>query len=355
MRWIQPKTLGYETSKMTRPRPAKRWLWCLAAMLVAVIVALPAIATENPELRLASDSWPPFTDEADHQRVAVDLVHTALERAGIGAATTVIDWKDVENGLRKATIDGSAAMWHTEQREKTLLFSRPYLENRLVIIGRKGSDVAAKRMSDLAGKRVAAVGRYAYGDEIGKAAGVHFVNGRNDQDNLNKLLAGDVEYMLVDTLVARYLVANQPEEAATKLEIGSTPLARRMLHFAIRREVPGAEKTIAAFNEEIQKMLTDGTYAAILQVGWIRVDVDGDGRTEVVALGDSVGEIPPGSVYDVFGDAPDAAMVAPEKQRIFVKGNVYEGWAAIPDAYKGPAGVNDLAFKQGTTLFTLKF
>jgi ABC-type amino acid transport substrate-binding protein len=349
MQSTRPDTLDPELS-LRRPSPARRHgLWIAVCL---VMLAGPAMAAEPPGLRLASDQWPPFTGGPEGERAAIELVHTALERTGIQATTTIVDWKDVEAGIRHATFDGSAAMWRTESRERNLLFSEPYLENRLVLVGRKGSDVTATRMSDLAGKRVAAVGRYAYGDQIDKAAGVMFVSGRNDQDDLNKLLAGEVEYMLVDELVAHHLVTYQPDEVAAKLEIGTTPLARRMLHFAIRRDLPGADEIITAFNSEIRQMLTDGTYAEILQVGWIRVDVDGDGLDELVALGDRVGELPPGSVYDVFGEEPE---VPPEQQRVVIQGSVFEGWDAIPDRYKGPAGQGDVSFKHGTTAMTLQF
>ena len=349
IRWIHSRAVDKD-KQMFRPREmAKRGCLCL----LMVLGASGTMATDGSELRLASDSWPPFTDNPMGQRVAVELVHTALERSGIKATTTVVDWKDVERGLRKATYDGSAAMWRNEQRERQLLFSEPYLENRLILIGRKGSPVEGLHIVDLAGKRVAAVGHYAYGDEINKADGVLFVNGRSDQDNLDKLLAGDVEYMLVDELVVRYLVASQPEEAANRLELGTTALARRLLHFAIRKEISGADGIIASFNREIRKMMADGTYSEILQVGWIRVDVDGDGLVELVALGDRVGEMPPGTVYDVFGEVPEEAAI--EKQRIFVQGNIYKGWDAVPDAYKGPTGIMDVGWKSGTTLGTLKF
>ncbi len=39
-------------------------------------------------------------------------------------------------------------------------------------------------------------------------------------------------------------------------------------------------------------MLADGTYAKILQIGWIQVDVDGDGLDELVPIGDTVGRAP---------------------------------------------------------------
>ncbi len=325
------------------------------AFLVAVVSALlPAHAADQGELRLASDTWPPFTDRPGNHRIALEVVHTALERAGIDATTTVVEWREVERGIRQGSFDGSAAMWRSETRERDLLFSDPYLENRLVLVGRKGSDVAATKISDLGGKRVAAVGQYAYGEEIDSAQGVLFISGRNDQESLDRLLTGEVDYMLVDALVALYLLTNQPQEAAATLEFGTTPLARRTLHFVVRRDVAGAEEVIEAFNTELRGMLTDGTFAEILHLGWIQVDVDGDGRDEVVALGDQVGLAPPGSVYDVFGTVPETP---PEKQRFFIQGNIYEGWDAIPQQYKvqGPAEPMDTTFKQGTTLFTLQF
>lgn len=325
--------------------------------LVLGILALAAFAhaDEPQELKLGSDEWPPFTSTSEKQRAAIELVHTALDRVGVGASTVVYDWKDIESAIRRGVLDGSAAMWRTKEREKTLVFSDPYLENRLVLIGRAGSDVSAAKMTDLAGRRVAAVGQYEYGDAVDKAHGVLFVNSRNDQDSLDKLLAGDVEFMLVDELVVRHLVSFQGEEVAANLEIGFTPLARRTLHFAIRREVPNADKIISAFNTEIRQMQGDGTYSTILQVGWIRADVDGDGLYELVPLGDQIGMLPPKSVYDVFGDMPDDEEPS-GKKRIVIQGDIYEGWDAIPDRYKQPPSQGgSTSFKYGTTMMTLKF
>jgi len=350
MNWMRPQTAIPILAALARPAAARKRA-VHVAMWLLVLPGL-ATATDTGELHLASDTWPPFTDTPDGQRVAIELVMTALDRAGVSATTTIVDWKDVEVGIRNATFDGSAAMWHTEKRAEKLVFSEPYLENRLVLVGRKGSDVAAARMSDLSGKRVAAVGRYAYGDAITGAVGVYFINGRDDQDDLDKLLAGEVDYMLIDELVARYLLSYQRDEAVAKLEIGTTPLARRTLHLAVRRDIPGADEIITAFNREIQGMFTDGTYGEILKVGSILVDIDGDGLDELVTLGDVVGQAPPGTVYDVFGKEPEAP---PEKQRVFISGSIYEGWDAIPDRYKGPAGPTEPTFKHGTTVFTLQF
>jgi hypothetical protein len=102
-------------------------------------------------------------------------------------------------------------------------------------------------------------------------------------------------------------------------------------------------------------MQGDGSYAEILNVGCVRVDVDGDGLYELVPFGETVDETLPGRVYDVFGEPLDETP--PEKQRIVIRGTIYEGWDAIPEHYKaqGPAGIMDTTFKHGTTVMTLKF
>lgn len=343
-----------DLTRFSAPLPSRRSLFRVAIAAWFAAVAGVGSAADPQELRLGSDEWPPFTGSPGTKRAAIDLVHTALDRASIQATTSIFEWKQVEAGIRRETLDGSAAMWRTAQREKQLLFSAPYLENRLVLIGRKGSDVSATRVADLAGKRVAAVGHYAYGNEIENAAGVLFVNARNDQESLDKLLAEEVEYMLVDELVVRHLLTFQPEEVAANLEIGFAQLARRTLHFAIRRDLPNAAEIVAAFNAEIRKMLGDGTYAEILQVGWIRADVDGDGLYELVPLGENVGELPPSTVYDVFGEVPEDET--PETKRVVIQGNIYKGWDAIPDRYKqAPSPGGGTSYKYGTTMMTLKF
>jgi len=49
---------------------------------------------------------------------------------------------------------------------RALIFSQPYLENRLVLVGRHGADVAAKALPALAGRRIAIVEGYSYGDAL---------------------------------------------------------------------------------------------------------------------------------------------------------------------------------------------
>jgi len=271
-----------------------RYGWVLLLAL-----AIPAMA-EPTELRLVSTVWPPFTDYIDRPHLASELVHEALGRTGVEAETAIVADGLLVSSMSDGSHAGSAALWRSEERERFLLYSKAYMENRLVLVGRKGSDVSAVSFSQLAGKRVALVKGYAYGIPVDDAKGPDFVLGDSVQDNVRSVLDGDADYMLIDALVIRYIVDQHQESASEHLEIGSAPLARRTLHFALRKEIEGAETIVRRFDQAIRGMLADGTYNRILDLEWIHADVDGDGQLELVLQGDRAGVDPPTDAYKVL-------------------------------------------------------
>jgi ABC-type amino acid transport substrate-binding protein len=307
------------------------------------------------DLRLASDIWPPFTDRTGHPSFATELVHEALARAGYPAKTTTMEFEAVIQGLGMGNHDGSAALWKDPERENYLLFSAPYLENRLVLVGRKGDDVAAKSLADLKGRKVGVVAGYSYGEAVEAVEaedGPAFVEGGSDQENLSLLLAGQIEFMLVDELLISHVLDHQPDEVGQHLEIGTNPLISRPLHFAVLKGYPGAETIVAKFNESIREMITDGTYNRILGLNWIRADVDGDGRLELVHGTGAAGSEAPSDGYRV-GDAP-ADTSGADIERFWIEGKMYETWEDVPEKYKysGPGEVKE---DPGMTLYRLDF
>ena len=130
------------------------------ALLVVVLGAWLSAAQTRP-LRLFSTAWPPFTNDAGQPRFALDLVEAALERFKQPSTTTIVPPGQFTTTLLSGDFDGSAAAWRDAERERVLLYSDPYLENRLVLVGRKGSDVSATALSALAGRRIALVEGYS--------------------------------------------------------------------------------------------------------------------------------------------------------------------------------------------------
>ena len=80
-------------------------------------------------------------------------------------------------------------------------------------------------------------------------------------------------------------------------------------------------------------MVTDGSYNRILQLNWIRADVDGDGNMELVLNGTRAGTAAPVSSYDVLSQNNNSASPGTQN-RFFVEGKVYNGWDNVPNHYK---------------------
>ena len=292
-----------------------------------------ALALQTRQLRMVSTVWPPFTDKDGNARFALDLVQAALGRINVTTTTTLVEAAQFTPSLLTGPFDGSAAAWRDAERDKVLLFSEPYLENRLVLVGNRGADVTAPTLATLKGKRIAIVEGYAYGDSI-NAPGPSFILSRSEEDSIRLLLAGTVEYVLMDELVVQYILDNHPEEARTRLQLGVTPLLKRQLHMAVRRSLPDAASIVDRFNAQLRLMITDRTYHKLLRVNWIYADVDGDGLSEYIAAADQVGKAQPQRAYNLFAQDKLDAQVAKDAERYFFGGAVYNGWSSVPDRYK---------------------
>jgi len=324
-------------------------IWVAVAVM---LVSATAADAQTRQLHLASTPWSPFTNVPGKARYALDLVHAALERLQITAETSIIEESKLTSALIAGEFQGSAALWRDEARERALIYSQPYLENRLVLVARKGTNVSAKTLSEIKGKRLALVGGYAYGDSVrGPNAPVQVLTS-GEEDSLQKLLDGTADYTLMDELVVDYLIRNFPKEVQSRLALGSTPLIVRTLHLAISRNIPDAQTIIDRFNTELKKMVADRSYNRLLHLDWILADVDGDGIAEYVPSNDQVGSTAPDHSYKLFVDraAPDY-----RKPQFYLGGKVYPSWSSVPDGYKANKAPGTFSEGSQFTIFTFKF
>lgn len=297
-------------------------------------------------VQLASDVWPPFTNEFGKPRLATELVHLALTRSGYAPETKILDQWTVPADLKADKYDGCGALWKSAEREEYLLFSKPYLESRLHLVGKKGSNVEVTDLSQLDGKRIALVKGYAYGPLVNNAKGLEIVYGNDDVENLKMLLSGGADYALVDDLLIQYAKKEQPEKCEA-LAFGSTSLSTNPLHLAVRKNLPEAEAIIKQFDQTIRMMQADGTYNRVLRLNSIAIDIDDDGVKELV-LADinlEIGTITSG--YNVYSNNKSL----PEKKRYSIRDTIYNGWDEVPDDYRSVDDVIPDTRKEGFNLF----
>ncbi len=309
----------------------------LILSIILIAFSLNVLA-QNQELKLASDVWPPFTNTKDSKSVALDLVRIALERVNVDTKFTITDFKTVIAGIENDAYDGSAALWENDERRETLIFSEPYLENQLVLVGLQGADVSMNTVAELTGNKIGVVKDYAYGDRLLKAPGLELVFSENDQDNLEKLFDKKIDYLLVDNLLIQYLMKYQLNDVNELLSISKTSFKTKTLHFALNKNVENAQEIINKFNKKIKVMLKDGTYNEVLGLDWIEVDVDNDGVTELILKGDAVGEKAPEVAYPIFHHEPEMQI----NKGYYINETYYENWDLVPDKYKHKFSVRPL-------------
>jgi len=294
------------------------------------------------DLKLGSDIWPPFTNSVGETAFASEIVKEALNRNKVAIDQRTMDFNTVLKALENQALDGSGAMWKTAERDRSLYFSEPYLQNQLVLVAKKESGLQVDELTALSGKKLAIVESYAYGEELDAIDDVNFVYGKSDQANFLKLLQGEVDYMIIDELPIRYLMQSQPQKFSDNLVISEKPVIVKSLHLAIRKDIEGAEDLLAKFNESIKKMLADGTYNRILKLNWIQADVDGDGKLELVGGRNPNGALASANEYRVNHSDSSQYPVA-SGNTYYINGKVYTNWEDVPADFKrGPGSEEDV-------------
>ncbi len=252
----------------------------LRVVIVILLSAYLAPALGDELITMGNSHWPPFVIKGNEEGRSEELVCQALANAGYGCTVVAQDWTGVLEKTRSGELDGIAAAWYTEERATFLIYSDPYLTNRLVPVMKAGQSYDIKSLEDLSDLRVAMGSGFAYGEQV-QAAEATFerVDVANIDDAIAAVRNGNADITLIDELVARDLMGT---ELIDDIVVINAVLAYRELHFAMSRTHPRAEEIVAKFNHAFELMLQDGTVNEILEVDWLATDLGSDGSLDLV-------------------------------------------------------------------------
>ena len=122
--------------------------------LVLCLCIQPVFAWPAESLRLATSEWPPFTGAASERQIAEDLVRLALTKTGREAVISLLPWSEALQGAQDGEYDGLVVAWHSAERQRKLLYSRPILENRILAVTLDAGNMTLSSAADLKGKSV---------------------------------------------------------------------------------------------------------------------------------------------------------------------------------------------------------
>ncbi len=233
------------------------------ALLAALLLGMPASAEH---LRLSGDSWPPFTDRRlPNNGLAVDLVSTALQRAGYTTEYAEAPWARVMYGLQQGDYDLLVSAWYSDERTRYGLFSEPYLINRIRFLQHRRTHIYFDSLADLRPYSIAVVRGYSYSSEFDQDTSLSKVPVLEFAMGARMLAAGRVQLAVEDELVAQHYLNHELSEVKGGLEFLPKPLSENGLHILVRRTHPLHQQIVQDFNRAIAAMRADGTYARIYQ------------------------------------------------------------------------------------------
>lgn len=202
----------------------------------------------------------------------IELAQEACKRLGVVAEFKPIIW----DNKREEIISGNLDMiWNgldiTDQRKEYMIFSRPYMDDRQVLLVRADSDLKITSEYDLTGKIVGLQAGSSSDDYLNLNADIKdklaaFKTYEKFKETLAALANGEVDICICDELVARYTVNTFPNKfKLINVKIGD--IAQMGIGFPKdKRNL--RDKVQAVFDG----MIKDGTARAISEK-WFQADI----------------------------------------------------------------------------------
>jgi polar amino acid transport system substrate-binding protein len=248
---------------------------CLAAFATAAIAAdnsLKSVKDKGQFVLGLDDSFPPMGYRNDNNEIVgydIDLAKEATKRLGVKLVLQPIDWNAKEQELNTGKID---CIWNgftiTDERQKAMAFTKPYLKNAQVVVVRKDSGYTT--LASLKGKEVGLQAGSSAADalEAAKDFRASLKSVIEFKDNLTALM--DLEAKGVDAVVMDLIVANDNIKRSGKdYAILPESLAPEQYGVGFRK---GDLALRDAIQSTLEAMAKDGTIAAIT-TKWFGSDI----------------------------------------------------------------------------------
>ena len=199
----------------------------------------------------------------------IDLAKEVASRMGVELEIKPIDWSSSILSLNKGDID---VLWNgvtiNESRKEQINFSKPYLNNRLIIVKPKDrNDINSKE--DLAGKvlgvQVGSNDEALQSDSISKKA----KEIRKYDVNVNAfldLMAKRIDAVIIDEVAAQYYIS---EEKVDFVVVENSPLTEEFYGIGFRKT---DSQLLSEVDKILDEMKADGKAAEISQK-WFAKDI----------------------------------------------------------------------------------
>ncbi|TXR53376.1 transporter substrate-binding domain-containing protein [Reinekea thalattae] len=235
------------------------------ALSALACAAISATAAEVVKVGIAAEPYPPMSTlkpDGTWEGFEVELLDMICEEAGVECEITAVAWDGIIPSLVSKKIDMIfTSMSATEERAKRVLFSAPYYNTPVTVIGLPGQTWEISK-DNLKRKIIGVQSSTVAGDYIkDKAEKLTKIREYNTQDEVNSdLLAGRIDFMLADGIVAMELYNANQDSLEVYGNVAWDPMLGTGASAAFRHEDTALEAKITA---AIKKLTVSDEYEAL--------------------------------------------------------------------------------------------
>lgn len=249
---------------------------CLIAICAVILLITGCTTSAQNKLIIGiDDEFSPMgfrNEQGEFVGFDVDLAKEAARRMNVAIEFKPIDWDKKEFEITAGNID---MIWNgcdiMEEYKEYMIFSRPYMNNRQILMVRDGNGRGIRSEYDLAGKVVGTQAGsnsedYVNGNEKLKNIFKAFKTYRNIKEGFELLRQGEYDVIIVDEVAARYEKRRDPITLdIINLTIG--PATKFGIGFR-----KGNEELRDKVQEVFAGMIKDGT-AREISLKWFQADL----------------------------------------------------------------------------------
>jgi polar amino acid transport system substrate-binding protein len=233
----------------------------LSFSVQATAQSLPA------EVILANSPYPPYVmpeNQSGGPGIDMEIALTALENMGVRTVVKLAPFKRVLAMLEAGQADLTTSLSFQPNRDEYLYWSLPYrTDTSYIFFTRRDSPFKPERLEDLRNRKVGVVRGFVFPPAFADDPAIEKVEAPHIPSLLGMLLAGRFDALIVNSIAGKH------ELMATgrMVEVKQAPFILRtpgdkgtFMGFSKVRVSP---EFVERFNEEVRKMLDDGTIGRI--------------------------------------------------------------------------------------------
>ncbi len=243
----------------------KYWLVLMGALFLSLAKGWGGQDVVN----FGATEYPPYSGEhLVRGGLIPQVLREAYERVGYQVHIHFYPWARVVRMVKDGDLDGMVLIWMREARKGWLLYSDPMpASNALVFYKRNYTEIEFDGQDYLALKPYIIGSGRSYANPPGfELVREQLQNETVTEDiqNLRKLKSGWIDLVIIDKLVAQYLLKTQMPESLDSFSWIRPALSIEKIYVGVSKRTQQAQKKLQDFNRGLALLKQEGRIKTIL-------------------------------------------------------------------------------------------